>query len=71
MVAQRRAARKAYQRVKKASRPGGGQRFKALVKSISARGKVRNPEGVAAMVGRRKLGKARFQKMAAAGRKRK
>lgn len=38
-----------------ASRPGGG--------------KVKNPRALAAWIGRRKYGKGRFQKLAAAGRK--
>lgn len=40
-----------------ASRPGGG--------------KIRNPAALAASIGRKKLGKARFQKLAAGGRRRK
>lgn len=34
-------------------------------------GKIRNPKALAASIGRKKYGKARFQKLAAAGRKRK
>jgi hypothetical protein len=50
---------------------GSGARFKALTKSISKRGGVSNPAAVAAAIGRKKYGKQKFQKMAAAGRKRK
>lgn len=46
---------------------GSGARFKALVSKISARGGVRNPAAVAASIGRKKYGKARFQKLAAKG----
>ena len=50
---------------------GEGGRFKALARAIGKRGKVKNPEAVAAAIGRKKFGKERFQKMAAAGRKKK
>ena len=50
---------------------GSGARFKALTKSISKRGGVSNPAAVAAAIGRKKYGKQKFQKMAAAGRRRK
>jgi hypothetical protein len=65
------AARKAYERAKKTSKPGEGKRFDALVKAIKARGGVDNPEAVAAAIGRKKYGKKRFQAMAAAGRRKK
>ena len=48
---------------------GTGARFKALVKKIAARGKVRNPAAVAAAIGRKKYGKKRMAQMAAKGRK--
>lgn len=50
-------------------RLGSGARFAALKEKISARGGARNPGAVAAAIGRKKYGKARFQKLAAAGRK--
>jgi len=62
-------ARKAYERAKKTSKPGEGKRFEALTKVIEAGAK--NPEAVAAYIGRKKYGKKRFQEMAAKGRKRK
>lgn len=43
---------------------GSGKRFKALVKSGKS-------PALAAWIGRKKFGKARYQKMAAAGRRRK
>lgn len=48
---------------------GQGGRFAALKQSIARKGHVRNPGAVAAAVGREKYGAARFQKMAAAGRR--
>lgn len=50
---------------------GTGARFEALKEKIAAKGDVRNPGAVAAAIGRKKYGKAKFQKLAAAGRKRK
>lgn len=52
-----------------AARLGSGARFKKL--SASLEGKVRDPDAVAAAIGRRKLGAKRFQKLSVAGRKRK
>jgi len=52
------------------AKPGSGERFEALVQDIKERGDVRDPEAVAAAIGRRKYGKKRFQQMTAAGRKR-
>lgn len=48
---------------------GSGARFKALVKKIAGKGKVKNPAAVAAAIGRKKYGKTRFQALAAKGRK--
>ena len=67
-LAQRRAARRAYEKARKTSKPGEGSRFKAVAKAAKAGG-AKNPAAVAAAIGRRKYGKAKFQKMAAAGRK--
>lgn len=52
----------------KSLKPGGGGRFARLKDKL--KGKVKNPGAVAAKVGRLKYGKSKFQKMAAAGRKR-
>jgi len=65
------AAAKAYEKVKAKSPPGEGGRFKALTKSIAAKGKVENPAAVAAAIGRKKYGKEEFQAMATVGKKRK
>jgi hypothetical protein len=67
-LSKRRAARKNYKKVAAKSKPGEGSRFKAVEKSAAASG-ASNPAAVAASVGRKKYGKAKFQKMAAAGRK--
>jgi len=53
---------------KKSMKLGGGGRFAKLEKSL--KGKVSDPAAVAAAIGRKKYGKAKFQKMAAAGKKR-
>lgn len=66
-LANRRTKRAAYQRAVKTSKPGAGKRFKALAAAAKAGG-AKNPEAVAAAIGRKKYGKAGFQKMAAAGR---
>jgi hypothetical protein len=48
---------------------GSGARFKKLSKEIGKSGKVKDPDAVAAAVGRKKYGKKRFQKLAAKGKK--
>lgn len=48
---------------------GSGARFASLKKSLAKRG-ARNPGALAAYIGRKTLGKARFQKLAARGRAR-
>lgn len=50
---------------------GSGARFKALSKSIAARGNVSDPDAVAAAIGRNKYGAKKMASMAAAGRRRK
>ena len=42
--------------------------FKKLVSKLRGKG-IKNPAGLAAKIGMRKYGKAAFQKMAAAGRR--
>lgn len=49
---------------------GSGERFKNLTRKL-LRKKVRDPKALAAWIGRKKLGKKKFQSLAAAGRKRK
>lgn len=45
---------------------GQGGRFEALKQKLSRKG-VRDPGALAASIGRKKYGKARFQKLAARG----
>lgn len=52
----------------KSMKLGGGGRFAKLEKKLE--GKVSDPGAVAASIGRKKYGKAKFQKMAAKGKKR-
>lgn len=60
-------ARKQYEKAKK--KPlGEGSRFKAVAATAKAGG-AKNPAAVAAAVGRKKYGKKKMAKMAAAGRK--
>lgn len=47
---------------------GTGKRFAALETAISKRKGIKDPGAIAAKIGRLKYGKAKFQKMAAAGR---
>jgi hypothetical protein len=54
---------------KRKAKLGSGARFRAVAASARKRG-ARDPNAVAAVVGRRKYGKARMAKMAAAGRRR-
>ena len=49
-------------------KPGGGGRFRRLVKELSAKG-AEDPKALAASIGRKKYGKKKFQEMAAKGKK--
>lgn len=59
---------------KRRSRPkgrlGSGKRFKALSNELRRRG-ARNPDALAAAIGRKKHGSKKMARMAATGRKRK
>lgn len=46
---------------------GSGKRFQQLSKSL--KGKVKDPNAVAAAIGRKKYGKSKFQQLATKGRK--
>jgi hypothetical protein len=48
---------------------GTGKRFKRLERILGRRKGIKMPGALAAWIGRRKFGKRRFQKLAAAGRK--
>jgi hypothetical protein len=54
--------------MKKKPKLGSGKRFKKLSAKLKKQG-VKNPKALAAAIGRKKYGKAKFQKMAAKGRK--
>lgn len=55
----------------KSNRVGGGGRFAQVVDAIERKGvSAKRAKAIAAAAGRKKYGKARFQKMAATGRKR-
>lgn len=49
---------------------GSGDRFAALSKKLAKRPGVTDPDALAASIGRKKLGKAKFQSLAAKGRRR-
>lgn len=48
---------------------GTGERFKRLKDVLGKKPGITNPGALAAKIGREKFGKAKFQKMAAKGRK--
>ena len=50
-------------------RLGGGGRYEKLIGSLEKKG-VREPKALAAAIGRKKLGRERFQSLAAKGRRR-
>jgi hypothetical protein len=55
----------------KSTKPGGGGHFAMVVDALKKSGKsVSSAKAIAAAAGRKKYGKAKFQKMAAAGKKR-
>lgn len=55
---------------KKSMKPGGGGRFAKLKAKIAAKGDVKNPGAVAAVIGREKYGKEKFQHMGSEGKHR-
>jgi len=52
----------------KQAKLGTGTRFKQLVEKLKKQGK-KNPEALAAWLGRKKVGKVKFQALARKGRK--
>jgi hypothetical protein len=48
---------------------GGGGRYEKLIGELEKKG-VREPRALAAFIGRKQLGKAKFQSLAAKGRRR-
>ena len=67
--ARKMAKSKARKSRKNLGKLGSGKRFAALKSKLARKG-VSNPAGLAAAIGRKKLGKKRFQKLSVAGRKR-
>ena len=61
----------AKKQAKKKPPLGSGARFAALKRQLGSRPGVADPGALAAYIGRKSLGKARFQRLAAQGRKRK
>lgn len=61
-------AKRIYEKARGA-KLGSGERFAALSKALAAKG-ASNPDALAAWIGRKKFGKKKFQKLAAAGRRR-
>lgn len=53
----------------KSNKLGGGGRFRQVEHAVAGKKGVYNPAGLAAYIGRKSLGKARFQKLAAKARK--
>ena len=59
----------AFQEQAKEPKLGSGKRFKKLEKELGKRSDVKDPKALAAWIGAKKYGRAKMQKMAAAGRK--
>ncbi len=53
----------------KSNKLGGGGRFAQVVSKVSGKKGVYNPKGLAAYIGRKSLGKEKFQKLASKARK--
>jgi len=53
----------------KSNKLGGGGRFRQVEHAVAGKKGVYNPAGLAAYIGRKSLGKAKFQKLAAKGKK--
>lgn len=54
----------------KSMKLGGGGRFQALSNKLAREPGVKNPGAVAAAIGRKKMGSAKFQALSAKGRTR-
>lgn len=52
----------------KKARLGSGERFKSLENKLEKKG-IEDPSALAAVIGRKKLGKKKMEKLATAGRK--
>jgi len=60
----------AKKQTKKSMKPGGGGRFKKMVKALKEEGDVDNPAALAAAIGRKKYGAKKMAKFSAQGKKR-
>ena len=63
-----RARKKTTSSRKKKPTLGSGKRFRSLSAELKKKG-AKNPDALAAWIGRKKLGKKKFQSLAAKGRK--
>ena len=70
-ISQATALAEAHRKVMKKTPAGAGGRFKSLKGKLAKKKGVKTPGALAAWIGRRKFGKKRMAKMAAAGKKRK
>jgi hypothetical protein len=68
-ISQATALKEEHEEVMKKVPAGEGGRFQALKSELSRKKGVKTPGALAAWIGRRKYGKAGFQKMAAKGKK--
>jgi len=59
-----------HARVMARTKLGSGERFRSLKAKLARKPGVKTPGALAAWIGRKVYGKRRFQKMAAAGRRR-
>jgi hypothetical protein len=70
-VAAKKSAKKPATYKGKSTKPGGGGSFAMMSDAMVKKGMSRDrADAIAASAGRKKYGKAKFQKMSAAGRKR-
>jgi len=68
-ISQATALAEAHKKVMARTPAGAGGRFKSLAAKLKKK-RARSPKALASWIGRRKFGKAKFQKMAAKGRRR-
>jgi len=68
-VSQATALKEAHEKVMAKTPVGEGGRFKSLKGGLGKKKGVKTPGALAAWIGRRKYGKAKFQRIAAKGRK--
>jgi hypothetical protein len=69
-VAERKSLKGGKNQPSSRAKPGAGGRFRALERKLSHQKGIKDEGALAASLGRSKFGKAKFQKMAAKGRRR-